>query len=111
MRIAKLRLAKEIEDFVFKGTPINAELVRDLAGGSFLQHQRNVVLIGGRSDRRQGIRYRIRPARRRASDCPENIANEAAPNATRVLVLRPARGWRHCRSKPIAALIMTAVAR
>ena len=37
MGIAKLPLAKEIEDFVFKGTPINAELVRDLAGGSFLQ--------------------------------------------------------------------------
>jgi DNA replication protein DnaC len=47
MGIAKLPLAKEIEDFVFKGTPINAELVRDLAGGSFLQHQRNAVLIGG----------------------------------------------------------------
>ena len=45
--IAKLPLAKEIEEFVFKGTPINAELVRDLAGGGFLEHQRNVVLIGG----------------------------------------------------------------
>jgi DNA replication protein DnaC len=45
--IAKLPLAKEIEEFVFKGTPINAELVKDLAGGGFLAHQRNVVLIGG----------------------------------------------------------------
>src|SRR5271157_1094895 len=27
----------------------------------------------------------------------------AAPSATRVLVLRPARRWRHCRSTPIAA--------
>jgi DNA replication protein DnaC len=42
MGIAKLPLAKEIEEFVFKGTPINAELVKDLAGGSFLAHQRNV---------------------------------------------------------------------
>ncbi len=41
MRIAKLPLAKEIEEFTFKGTPINAELV-----GAFLDHQRNVVLIG-----------------------------------------------------------------
>jgi DNA replication protein DnaC len=40
-------LAKEIEEFVFKGTPINAELVRDLSSGGFLEHQRNVVLIGG----------------------------------------------------------------
>ena len=30
MRIAKLPLAKEIEEFNFKGTPINAELVQDL---------------------------------------------------------------------------------
>jgi DNA replication protein DnaC len=45
--IARLPLAKEIEDFVFKGTPINADLVKDLAGGGFLEHQRNVVLIGG----------------------------------------------------------------
>jgi DNA replication protein DnaC len=45
--IARLPLAKEIEDFVFKGTPINADLVKDLAGGDFLEHQRNVVLIGG----------------------------------------------------------------
>src|SRR5436853_1538030 len=47
MGIAKLPLAKEIEEFVFKGTPINAELVRDLATGGFLEHQRNVALIGG----------------------------------------------------------------
>ena len=45
--IARLPLAKEIEDFVFKGTPINADLVKDLAAGGFLEHQRNVVLIGG----------------------------------------------------------------
>jgi DNA replication protein DnaC len=45
--IARLPLAKEIEDFVFKDTPINADLVKDLAGGGFLEHQRNVVLIGG----------------------------------------------------------------
>ena len=47
MRIAKLPLAKEIEEFNFKGTPINAQLVRDLGSGAFLEHQRNVVLIGG----------------------------------------------------------------
>lgn len=31
--VAKLPLAKEIEDFVFGGTPINETLVRALAGG------------------------------------------------------------------------------
>lgn len=45
--IAKLPLAKEIEEFVFDGTPINETLVRDLAAGDFLAHQRNLVLVGG----------------------------------------------------------------
>jgi DNA replication protein DnaC len=44
---SKLPLAKDLDDFVFKGTPINEALVRDLAGGSFISHQRNAVFIGG----------------------------------------------------------------
>jgi DNA replication protein DnaC len=47
MTIAKLPLAKDIDDFVFEGSPINETLVRDLAGGNFLAHQRNCVLVGG----------------------------------------------------------------
>ena len=47
MTIAKLPLAKDIDDFVFDDTPINETLVRDLAGGNFLAHQRNVVFVGG----------------------------------------------------------------
>ena len=45
--IAKLPLAKDSGDFSFDGTPINETLVRDLLGGNFLAHQRNVVLVGG----------------------------------------------------------------
>ena len=45
--IAKLPLAKDIDDFSFDGTPINETLVRDLLDGNFLAHQRNVVLVGG----------------------------------------------------------------
>lgn len=45
--IAKLPLAKDLDDFSFADTPINEVLVRDLAGGNFLAHQRNVVLVGG----------------------------------------------------------------
>jgi len=45
--IAKLPLAKDVEGFQFGGTPINEALLRDLAGGDFLAHQRNVVLVGG----------------------------------------------------------------
>jgi DNA replication protein DnaC len=45
--IAKLPLAKDVDDFKFADTPINEILVRDLAAGEFLAHQRNVVLVGG----------------------------------------------------------------
>ena len=45
--IAKLPLAKDVDEFTFAGTPINEGLVRDLASGEFLAHQRNVVLVGG----------------------------------------------------------------
>ena len=44
---SKLPLAKDLDDFVFKGTPINEALVRDLAGGGFIAQQRNAVFIGG----------------------------------------------------------------
>jgi DNA replication protein DnaC len=47
MTIAKLPLAKDIEEFDFTDTPINDGLVRDLATGGFVADQRNVVLIGG----------------------------------------------------------------
>jgi DNA replication protein DnaC len=45
--IAKLPLAKDLDDFQFAGTPINERLVRDLAQGDFLAQQRNCVLVGG----------------------------------------------------------------
>ncbi len=47
MTVAKLPLAKELADFTFAGTPINENLVRDLAEGSFLENQRNAVFVGG----------------------------------------------------------------
>jgi len=47
LTIAKLPLAKDIDDFTFAGTPINETLVRELATGTFLAQQRNAVLIGG----------------------------------------------------------------
>jgi DNA replication protein DnaC len=47
LTIAKLPLAKDIDDFTFAGTPINEPLVRELATGAFLAQQRNAVLIGG----------------------------------------------------------------
>jgi DNA replication protein DnaC len=47
LTIAKLPLAKDLDGFTFAGTPINESLVRDLANGTFLAHQRNAVLVGG----------------------------------------------------------------
>ena len=47
MTIAKLPLAKDVEDFVFDDTGINETLVRDLAAGNFMTTQRNIVLVGG----------------------------------------------------------------
>ena len=47
MAAAKLPVPKELAEFTFAGTPINEQLVRDLAGGAFLDQQRNVVAVGG----------------------------------------------------------------
>ncbi len=47
LTVAKLPLAKDVDDFTFKETPINEGLLRDLAGGGFIAQQRNVVLVGG----------------------------------------------------------------
>src|SRR5690349_22656885 len=47
LTIAKLPIAKDLDDFQFEGTPINETLVNDLAGGGFIAQQRNAVLVGG----------------------------------------------------------------
>jgi DNA replication protein DnaC len=46
MGIAKLPLAKELADLDYRDTPINSELVAQLATGAFLQNKRNIVLVG-----------------------------------------------------------------
>src|SRR3981189_1958679 len=51
LTIAKLPLAKDLDDFQFEGTPINQTLVSDLAGGGFISQQRNAVLIGSTGTR------------------------------------------------------------
>ena len=58
MTIAKLPLAKDIDDFDFDGTPINETLVRDLAGGELPRPS---------AQRRAGRRHRHRqdPSRHR----------------------------------------------
>ena len=59
--IAKLPLAKDIDDFSFNGTLINETLVRDLISSNSLAHQRNVVLVGGTGTGKSHSRHCHRP--------------------------------------------------
>ncbi len=45
--IARLPVAKELAEFAFDESPVNQDLVQDMATGGFLAHQRNAVFIGG----------------------------------------------------------------
>lgn len=45
LTIAKLPLAKDLEDFQFDGRPINRTLVNDLAGGGFIAQQRTSEIL------------------------------------------------------------------
>jgi DNA replication protein DnaC len=47
MTAAKLPVMKDLDAFVFDGTPINEELVRSLHTGSFLPGRRTIVMVGG----------------------------------------------------------------
>lgn len=47
MTAAKLPAIKDLDGFVFDGTPINEGLLRSLHAGSFLPERRNIVLVGG----------------------------------------------------------------
>jgi DNA replication protein DnaC len=47
MTVARMPFAKEVDEFAFDDAAVNETLVRDLAGGAFLEQQRNLVLIGG----------------------------------------------------------------
>ncbi len=47
MGAAKLPVVKDLDAFVFEGTPIIEDRVRALLAGSFLTRRRNGVLVGG----------------------------------------------------------------
>ena len=76
LTIAKLPLAKDLDDFQFEGTPINETLVRDLAGGEFIAQQRNAVLVGGsESDSYCPSLYAIRMPSHFVADCQTTAAD------------------------------------
>jgi len=45
MTAAKLPAIKDLDGFMFDGTPINEGLIRSLHAGSFLPERRNIVLV------------------------------------------------------------------
>lgn len=59
LTVAKLPLAKGLDDFDFAGTLINEGLIRELASGGFIADQRNVVLIGGTGTRKTHLAIAI----------------------------------------------------
>jgi DNA replication protein DnaC len=67
--IAKLPLAKDIDDFTFDGAPVNEILVRDLATGDFLTHQRNIILGAGTGTGKAHLAIAIARAYIRAGAC------------------------------------------
>ena len=78
LTIAKLPLAKDIDEFDFAGTPVNEALVRDLAGGSFLAEQRNAVLVGGTGSGKSHLAIAIARARLLLGDLgAEQVAEDA----------------------------------
>jgi DNA replication protein DnaC len=70
MTASKLPLARELDGFEFAGTPINEGLVRDLAAGSFLASQRNVVLVGGTGSGKTHLSIAI-AVKRRSKGTPD----------------------------------------
>ena len=86
LAIAKLPLAKDVDDFAFKDTPINENLVRDLAGGAFIAQQRNAVLVGGTGTGKTHLaiaiaRSCIRRAHGVASSTPSISSTASRPRA------------------------------
>ena len=80
LAIAKLPLAKDVDDFPFKSTPINENLVRDLASGECIAQQRNVVLVGG-----TGRARRIwRSPSREAASAPVHAAGSSTPSISSI---------------------------
>jgi hypothetical protein len=73
LTIAKLPLAKDLDDFQFEGTPINQTLVNDLASGGFIAQQRNAVLVGGIYGGRQWRSHKVR-----RSAAPDNRSGPSA---------------------------------
>ena len=83
LTIAKLPLAKDVDDFAFETTPVNEALVRDLAAGDFLTEQRNVVLIGGTGTGKTHLAIAIARALIRAAPVAASSTSSTSSTASR----------------------------
>jgi hypothetical protein len=79
LTIAKLPLAKDIDDFDFAGTPVNQAQIRDLASGAFLAEQRNAVLTRPRFRDNVPARLELGVAKSRIPLFPK-LTNAASPS-------------------------------
>ena len=85
---SKLPLAKDLDDFVFKDTPINEALVRDLAGGGFIVQQRNALFVGGTGT---GKSHAVSPSRE-AAFALDGAGASSPPSISSTSSGRDARG-------------------
>lgn len=119
MGIAKLPLAKELADFSFEGTPINEQLVRELAGGTFLDTQRNAVAVGGTGTGKSHLAIAIarscvrQGAKAHASSMssiwliscrprPNSTRPAASPTGSPASTSWSSMNWATCHSLPLA---------
>ena len=105
LTIAKLPLAKDLDDFEFEGMPINETLVNDLAGGGFVAQQRNVVLVGGTvcGRLRQAHLYLLGKTSPPTSGCFLNCSGDRLDDVSRSLTAtHVARSRCLNRIKPVA---------
>lgn len=47
MAAAKFPVLKDMQGFVFDGTPIDEDKVRELATGKFIAEKHNAIFVGG----------------------------------------------------------------
>jgi DNA replication protein DnaC len=78
---AKLPLAKEMANFDFAVSPVNAPLVRDLHAGGLLSPPRNAVLVGGTGSGKTHLAIAI------AANCIRNGARGRFFNVVDLVVL------------------------
>src|SRR5215469_15520125 len=77
LTVAKLPLAKDVEDFLFKDTPINEALVRDLAAGNF-------IVMSSLSEGPERVRRTWRLPSREAASALHRVGASSPPSISSI---------------------------